>query len=287
VRFTAITRRAGAAGARAAAAALSLAGAGPSSAAAPGSAAVPAAPAVHLLHLRAMPAGQVTFGRSHGRLTVRARIHGLTPGSSHDVDLVVPGRHRAVRFSVLRASSVGRADGTLRSGFTGRLRRGSRLVVRMGTGGGRLARQPIAKTRRLTPHGRRTRQLISVEVGAGGRSLGTPRGRATISYNASRKTLTVTVHASGLSPGRHAAHIHLGSCWSQGPVLYMLKDLVAGRRGRVAHAVRVFTNVTTPIPAHGWYLNIHQGNSMNIQTSGGQPTIHFRPLLCADITNRK
>jgi hypothetical protein len=38
----------------------------------------------------------------------------------------------------------------------------------------------------------------------------------------------------------------------------------------------------TPIPAHGWYLNIHQGNSATI-LSNGQPTIFFRPLLCANI----
>ncbi|MGH3121291.1 MAG: hypothetical protein ACRDND_09760, partial [Streptosporangiaceae bacterium] len=69
---------------------------------------------------------------------------------------------------------------------------------------------------------------------------------------------------------------------SQGPVKYMLRDLVASRRGRIAHAVQVFTHVTAPIPAHGWYLNIHQGNSRNI-LSNGQPTIYFRPLLCADI----
>ena len=96
----------------------------------------------------------------------------------------------------------------------------------------------------------------------------------------------MTVSASGVTPGPHAAHIHLGSCLSQGPVKYMLRDLVANRRGRIVHAVRVFTNVTAPIPARGWYLNIHQGNSGNIQTRSGQPTIFFRPLLCADIRGR-
>ena len=39
----------------------------------------------------------------------------------------------------------------------------------------------------------------------------------------------------------------------------------------------------TPIPASGWYLNIHQGNSNQI-LDNGNPTIYFRPLLCADIT---
>ena len=54
-----------------------------------------------------------------------------------------------------------------------------------------------------------------------------------LTYNPSRHTLTVTVSASGLTPGPHAAHIH-------------------------------------------------QGSSATI-LSNGQPTIFFRPLLCADI----
>jgi hypothetical protein len=230
-----------------------------------------------------MPRGTVTFGRGrHGRLTVRADMSGLTPGSAHRVNLVIPGRRRPVRFSPLTARSTGRADSTLRSTFTGRVPRGSRLLVRMGVGGGRVASVPIARTRRLSRPGRRPLRLTAVDVSPAGVSYGTPRGRATISYNARRHTLTVTVTASGVTPGRHAAHIHLGSCWSQGPVRYMLRDLVANRHGRIVRAVRVLTNVTTPIPASGWYLNIHQGNSGDILRNG-RPTIFFRPLLCADI----
>ena len=109
------------------------------------------------------------------------------------------------------------------------------------------------------------------------------KGRATLSYDSVRQTLTVTVNASGLTPGPHAAHLHDGTCERQGQVLYMLTDLVANSQGKVTDAVRVFTNVTTPIPASGWYLNIHQGNSANILIKGN-PTIYFRPLLCANIS---
>jgi CHRD domain len=268
----------------AAAAGLTLAapaGASESSAPAPGSGAA-GPPAVHKLTLRAMPSGTVAFGRDgRGRLTVRASMYGLTAGSSHNVDLLVPGGRGEIRFSPLRASSVGRAASVLTSSFAGRLPRGSRLLVRMGVRGS-IGREPIAETRRLAAPGRRPLRLIPVEVSRRGVSFGTPQGRATVSYSAQHHTLTVAVSASGLSPGRHAAHIHLGSCMSQGPVTYMLRDLVADRHGRITHAVRVFTGVTTPIPAHGWYLNIHQGNSNDILRNG-QPTIFFRPLLCADI----
>ena len=237
---------------------------------------------VQALALHAMPVGTIRFGRAgHGRLTVNTRVFGLTPGSAHAVDLRVPGQARLIRFSTLTAGSGGQANSVLHSHYSGPLRRGSRLLVRMGAGGG-VAWTPIAETRQLSNPGHGRHRLIAVEVSRRGTSYGTPHGRATLAYNASRQTLTVTVHAGGVTPGPHAAHIHLGSCMSQGPVKYMLRDLVANRHGRIVHAVRVFTHVTAPIPAHGWYLNIHQGNSGNI-LSNGQPTIYFRPLLCADI----
>ncbi len=296
LRLAAGTAAAGALVAAAALAQAAPAGASTGSAGTAGLATFRTAPASHVAHvsagharardalsLRAMPAGAVSFGRgNHGHLTVRAHLFGLTPGSAHQVDLVIPGRSLTIRFSPLTASSAGRANSVLQSGFAGPVPRGSRLLVRMGAHGGRVGSEPIAETRRLNHPGHRPHQLIAVEVSPGGISYGTPRGHATITYSARLQTLTVTVSASGVTPGPHAAHIHLGSCQSQGPVKYMLRDLVASRRGRIAHAVRVFTNVTSPTPARGWYLNIHQGNSGDI-VRNGQPTIFFRPLICANI----
>jgi len=238
---------------------------------------------IALLSLRPMPAGTVAFHRGrHGQLTVHAAMFGLTPGSSHQVILVIPGSFRAVRFSTLTANSVGQADSTLQSGYTGPLPRGSRLVIRMGVSDGPVSSTPIALTRRLRHPWAWPHRLTAVEVSSRGVSYGTPHGRAAVVYNAHHHTLTVVISASGLTPGEHAAHIHSGSCQSQGPVLYMIKDLVANRHGVINHVVRVFTNVTMPIPAHGWYLNIHQGTSHQI-LHNGQPTIFFRPLICANI----
>ena len=227
--------------------------------------------------LRPMPYGTVSFGRRHGRLTVRAVVLGLTPGSSHRVSLLMPGRFRVIQFGPLTANSVGQAGATLRSRYPGPLVPGSRLVIRMGTRHHGVAAEPIAVTGRLAGPAAGRAGLRAVEAGQG-----PLRGRASIAYSPSRHTLTVTVTAAGLTPGRHAAHIHLGSCMSQGPVKYMLGDLVANRHGRITHAVRVISNVTAPIPAQGWYINIHQGSSATI-LHNGQPTIFFRPLLCADV----
>lgn len=261
---------------------LALAVAGPAAAVTGGAAHEPAAvahrqAASDALRLHPMPVGTVRFGRQHGRLTVHAALFGLTPGSAHGVDLRLPGGG-TVRFSTLTANPVGQARATLSSHYTGRLWPGSRLVIRMGTGGRGVAAERIAVTRVASPPHRRYR-LRAVEAGS---TAGPLRGHAVLRYNSSRHTLTVTVSASGLTPGPHAAHIHLGSCMRQGPVEYMLRDLVAGPGGRVVRAVRVFRHVLAPIPAHGWYLNIHQGSSATI-LSNGQPTIFFRPLLCANI----
>jgi hypothetical protein len=97
------------------------------------------------------------------------------------------------------------------------------------------------------------------------------------------RTITVTLTASGLTPGAHAAHIHIGSCMSQGPVQYMLMDFTADSHGQIVNQVRTVTGVSTPLPATGWYLNLHQGNGGNSGNSGAdrQPTVNFRPLLCA------
>ena len=267
----------------AAAVLVSLATAGGASAAS--AAVAPSATTAKPAHLtlHAMPVGTVRFSRlSHSRLGLQVTIHGLTPGSSHFVDLMLLSGQRVTRFSTLTANSGGSAFETLTSGYTGLVPHGSQVIIRMGTTVTNSAVLPIAETGRLGGVWR-TEKLRSVEVGWNGVHWGTPQGHATVSYNARRKTLTVVVSASGITPGPHAAHIHVGSCENQGAVKYMLGDLSANKNGRVVHAVRVFKHVTSPIPARGWYLNIHQGNTGDIQDGSGKPTIYFRPLLCANI----
>jgi hypothetical protein len=107
-------------------------------------------------------------------------------------------------------------------------------------------------------------------------------GSLSVSYDRAAQSLTVDVNARGFVPGStHAAHIHQGTCQSQGAVVYMLPDLVADASGDI-HATRTVTGVTTRPPASGWYLNIHLGDSNHI-LSGNNPTLAFQPLLCANV----
>lgn len=233
------------------------------------------------LTLQAMPHGTVTFHRGRDGLLARFVMYGLTPGSSHAVILLVPGIAGVFDVGPLTANNAGDADKLLVTGYKGPLKPGSSLVIRAGTERTPVAFAPIAETAPMPNPRTSTYRLIPVGFRSG-LSKTTPKGRATLSYDNVKQTLTVTVNASGLTPGPHAAHIHLGTCERQGQVWYMLKDLVANSQGRVTNAVQVFTKVTSPIPASGWYLNIHQGNSENILIKGN-PTIYFRPLLCANI----
>jgi hypothetical protein len=234
--------------------------------------------------LTAMPQGTVTVGRdSSGSVTAAISAFGLTPGSSHRVELVSGTGGVVASFGTLTANGGGTAQATLDSGDN--VTQGAwYVVIRNGTAGDPVSAEPIAQSAQYLG-GTATYQLAPVNVGSNGTSYGTPLGSAVVSYDPNAQTISVTVNASGFTPGAHAAHIHLGSCQSQGAVQYMLADFTANGDGQILNETRTVANVTTPLPASGWYLNLHQGNSNDI-LSHGSPTINFRPLLCGDIVNQ-
>jgi Cu/Zn superoxide dismutase len=234
--------------------------------------------------LTPMPQGTVTVGRdSLDTVDAAVNAFGLTPGSSHTVELVNGAGGVVTTFGTLTANSVGQAQATLDSGYKYTL--GSwRVVILNGTASDPVSAEPIARTPRYAAD-TNTYQLTPVEVSSNGMSYGTSQGSAVVAYDPSAQTISVTVNASGLTPGAHAAHIHIGSCASQGAVQYMLMDFTANDNGQIVDQTQTVMNVTTPLPASGWYLNLHQGNSNNI-LANGNPTINFRPLLCGNIVTQ-
>ena len=234
------------------------------------------------LQLQAMPQGTVTFvWTPEGQLTAEVNAFGLTPGSSHSVQLVSPSGATLASFGTLTANGVGQASATLYSTDMTSVPDGSHLVILLDARDGAIASEVIGQTAPIAA-GQMSYRLQPVEVSPTGIGYGPLSGSATVSYDPSAKTITVTLTASGLTPGMHAAHIHVGSCMSQGAVQYMLMDFTANSHGQIVHEVRTVTGVTSPVPASGWYLNLHQGNSNDI-LANGQPTANFRPLLCAGI----
>ena len=236
------------------------------------------------VQLSPMPQGTITFGKdSKGHVDVTVNAFGLTPGSSHEVRLM-KGRRTVATFSPLTANSMGQAkDETLGSDYSGTL--GSLQVAMLeGNGSDAVALAEIARTASFAS-ARHAYKLVPVETGAKGENWGTPKGSAVIAYNRTAKMIMVTVNASGFAPGMHAAHIHIGSCAAQGPVLDTLADFSANAKGQIMKETRMITDVTAAPPATGWYLNLHEGNSSNIMDNG-RPTINFRPLACGNIVTK-
>lgn len=88
--------------------------------------------------------------------------------------------------------------------------------------------------------------------------------------------LLVTITMTGLEPTSvHKAHIHSGSCQSQGGVVYPLTDVTADTAGN-ATSTTTIANVSS-IPTSGWYVNVHRG--VNLASP-----IDFDPIACGNVT---
>lgn len=112
-------------------------------------------------------------------------------------------------------------------------------------------------------------------VAAPGASAGqASSGMAQLSLSGT--TLTVKLTLSGLEPNSaHAAHIHTGSCESQGAVVYPLTNVMADASGS-ATVMTTINNVSS-IPATGWYVNVHHSTALSTQTG-------FDPIACGNVT---
>lgn len=109
-----------------------------------------------------------------------------------------------------------------------------------------------------------------------------PSGTADLSWDPSSKMLTVKLSLLGLAPGStHPSHIHLGSCENQGKVLYPLTAIVADMHG-IATVTTMISNVTTGIPAKGWYVNVHNGPGVG---TGQLTDPQFLPIVCGNVAN--
>jgi hypothetical protein len=243
--------------------------------AAPAGSHSPAAAAATARHLSLTPMPQGKLAVTQATASLAA--YGFTPGSTHEVALSVAGRE--VPLGKLTANSGGSADWSYSlSDLAAAARQagatapgGSLLILNAGQGTPVIAQSPVITAVGSFP-------VRAVEPGHG---VIKP-GSATLVYNPATRRLSVTVNATGLTPGAHAAHIHVGSCRQQGGVAEMLMDFTASSHGVISNETRTITGISAARLSGGWYLNLHQGNSRNIE-SKGTPTINFRPLECGNI----
>jgi hypothetical protein len=92
--------------------------------------------------------------------------------------------------------------------------------------------------------------------------------------------LTVTITMSGLkADSKHIAHIHKGSCRSQGDVAYPLNPVVADKAG-TGTSTTIIKGVSSI--ASGWYVNVHQAaTAADLQAS----QVGFDPIACGDVVS--
>jgi Cu/Zn superoxide dismutase len=235
------------------------------------------------------PSGTVSLSWDPQTKNVSAKLQmsGFTPGSSHAMHIhqgacAAPGEV-LVPFPDVTADNLGAIDTTVTSSqpSAAGLAAGTFLNIHLAPAAGLGSSDSLGYTpvscADITPAASTT--LTMAPPPQPGQH---PQGSATLTYDPAKKTLTVTTTASGLPAGTaHAAHLHLGSCDAQGPVKYMLDDLVASPTG-AAETTTVIQNLDQAPPASGWYLNVHLGSSSQIQQNG-QPTLYFQPIICGNI----
>ncbi len=119
-----------------------------------------------------------------------------------------------------------------------------------------------------------TNQSVDLTLGPTKEPNQAVNGIATLSVEDHQLTVTLTV--SGLEPGStHQAHIHQGSCESQGPVVYPLTPVVADNNGNGTST----THLNVSHISGDWYVNIHQAATPDeLSTQTG-----FDPLACGDV----
>lgn len=105
-----------------------------------------------------------------------------------------------------------------------------------------------------------------------------PHGQATLTYDGTSRSMTVTIHLVGLAPSStHPAHIHAGSCGKEGPVVYPLDPVVADAGGVATSTTRVPNVTQGGIPNGAWYINVHNG-------PGLKPATQALPIACGNVS---
>jgi Cu/Zn superoxide dismutase len=242
-----------------------------------------------------MPTGTATLSwdPTTKLITAEVKMYGFTPMSGHAMHLH-PGNcaHQtqppSVPFSDISANAAGAVTQAVTSttASPAGIPSGSYLNIHLAPGAQLGSPTDVSFTSVACadiPAGAPAAGPVGLTMHAPSTNGQKPQGSATLAYDSSHQTLRVTVTASGLAPNTaHAVHIHSGSCSTQGDVLHPLPDLQTDAAGNGSLTTMV-SNVNSPPPASGWYVNVHMGPMSQI-LQGNNPTLLFAPILCGDLT---
>lgn len=239
--------------------------------------------------LKHQPEGTVNLSWDHTSqlLTVQFLLTGLAPGSIHPVHIEhgscsKPGDHEKTLYPLVNVSAdihgvasatskVSVPDGIPASGWY--------IEVHNGPGLSNAGQEVSIACGDIVNHNPSTKssqtaQVVLQPTGAANQNVS---GDASLTL--AGHTLKVELTLSGMAPkSEHMAHIHAGSCASQGSVVYPLTPVKADAAGK-ATVTTIIQNVMT-IPAQGWYINLHNTTDLSTQTG-------FDPIACGDIMLNK
>jgi hypothetical protein len=88
-------------------------------------------------------------------------------------------------------------------------------------------------------------------------------GRAAVFQKGS--SVTVWVNVSGLAPGAHAVHLHVGTCAEHSTIAVSLGDVTAGLDGKAT--MKIASTSTIPVAGTGYSLDVHGAPSASATTA--------------------
>jgi len=235
--------------------------------------------------LKHMPVGNASFNWDHTShmLTVQIIMTGLAPDSIHPTQIYTGTCNSlgkvAYPLENLAADSHGAVNATSKVSVpNGIPAQDWALNIHNGPGVSTADEALSIVCGNIANHDTslRSSQAVQVPLTTAPASSKGENASGTATLSISGHTLKVELTLTGLEPNsQHMAHIHTGSCSSQGPVLYPLPVIKANAAGK-ATLTTTIQNVTT-IPSTGWYVNVHRGIDLSTQSG-------FDPISCGDVT---
>jgi hypothetical protein len=215
------------------------------------------------------------------KLDVKIALIGLAPKSSHAAHIHAGSCAAAgaiiypLQPVVADAKGVGTSETIIKNVQDGILANGWYINIHNGLLTSPIERRPISCGNIVNSNTKKSRlQAVSVTMHGALAPNESARGQAILSSVNGKLTLKIVLR--GLEPNStHVAHVHDGTCAAQGPVLAMLKPVVADSRGN-GSSVTTFDQL--PTPKVGFYINVHTGATA---ADLKQPTL-FNPIACSN-----
>jgi hypothetical protein len=236
---------------------------------------------VHVvLHHIPMGTATLTYDTGSGTLTVEVKLTGLAPNSAHPSHIHSGSceAQGAVEYPLNAITADGGGNADVTSKVTGvkegKIAEGGWYVnVHNGPG--------LAPAEQFEPiacgdvHNSAAAASVTVPLMTGPPGVAGQSASGTADLTLSGGSLVVVLTVHGLAPSSaHIAHIHSGSCESQGAVVYPLNQLAADANGD-ATSTTTIPNVSA-IATGQWYVNVHRGPALTDQTG-------FDPVSCGDV----